>query len=313
LGGKSILALRTAANALRERQEEFCQRASDRCFEELASYKFGTLPRSESRATVQRLWSYVVKSLESDGTDDAAASHEGEVVHEDAVSVERGIAAQRVRMSIQFEDLIRGMQIMRHEVWNCLREAQFEPDAAGVFELERKVNDIFDAFFLGLSSSYRQSQAEVVRDQERALEQWEEVVRSASEIRLKIPCREEFAKIVRVQAEAIARRVAFTEDEIYDIITAVGEVCDNSIEHGGSEQGIDIQYFLSPGEFKVEVQDYGVGFDPEAQGFEPPDLFSEDGRGLFLMKNLMDVVEIESHRGKGTRVVIAKFRNPPAV
>ena len=339
MGGGSIIGIdsttesqRIAAEALIRNQDELCQRVSDRCFAELDSYRNGTMPREESRATVNRLLDYIVKALISENSSSAeereSASLEGESVHEDIVSVEEGIAARRVKMAIQFEDLIRGIQFMRREIWDVLGQSNLDVPAQSVFVLERKINEIFDAFFLGLSSSYRQSQTEAMREQEEALEQWEEVVKSASEIRLKIPCREEFAKIVRLQAEAIARRVNFTEDEIYDIITAVGEVCDNAIEHGGSEQGIDVQYFLSPGELKVEVQDYGPGFDPEAQGFEPPDLLAEDGRGLFLMKNLMDIVEIDScsseglastkpgKRGepgacvRGTRVRIAKFRNP---
>jgi serine/threonine-protein kinase RsbW len=328
VGGGSIIGTeskaesqRIAAEALIRHQDELCQRVSDRCFAELDSYKFGTMPREESRATVNRLLAYIVKALITDtgcSEESESASHEGESVHEDIVSVEEGIAARRVKMAIQFEDLIRGIQFMRREIWTTLQESNLGVPADSIFVIERKINDIFDAFFLGLSTSYRQSQTEAMREQEEALEQWEEVVKSASEIRLKIPCREEFAKIVRLQAEAIARRVYFTEDEIYDIITAVGEVCDNAIEHGVSEQGIDVQYFLSPSELKVEVQDYGPGFDAEKQGFEPPDLFAEDGRGLFLMKSLMDLVEIDSgpshgQSTRGTRVRIAKFRIPPSL
>ena len=61
-------------------------------------------------------------------------------------------------------------------------------------------------------------------------------------------------------------------------------------------------------EFKVEVQDYGSGFDPTGRGDEPPDLFSERGRGIFLMKHLMDRLEIDSQSGRGTRIIIAKKR-----
>jgi anti-sigma regulatory factor (Ser/Thr protein kinase) len=69
---------------------------------------------------------------------------------------------------------------------------------------------------------------------------------------------------------------------------------------------MDVLYTMRDGEFRVEVRDYGQGFDPTDKGKEPPDLFAEDGRGLFLMFNLMDQVEIDSAPGKGTRISMRK-------
>lgn len=264
------------------------------------------MPREESVATVRRLTDFLVQSLSSTATGEA--SHEGGSVLQETVTFEEGIAARRVKMAIEFEDLIRGLQFMRREVWNRLARLCDRFTSEEVFRLESHVNEIFDGFYLGLSSRYRKSQSEMMREHVVALEKWEEVVKSASQIRLKIPCEAQFAAIVRLQAEAIARRVAFNEEEIYDIIMAVGEVCDNAIEHGVSEMGVDVQYLMTPSEFRVEVQDYGQGFDPEGRGLEPPDLFSESGRGIFLMKNLMDRVEIDSQSGRGTRIVLAKAR-----
>lgn len=291
---------------LRERADAISNRVSDRCFAELDSYQSGSVPKEESVGTVRRLVNFLIRALESGQTDDA--SEQGSNLHDEIVTFEEGIAARRVKMAIQFEDLIRGIQFMRKEVWICLSQAEDALDASSVFLLEQKINEIFDAYFLGLSSSFRTSQSSMIQEQEKALEKWEEVVKSASQIRLKVPCSIEFAAVVRVQAEAIARRVRFTEEEVYDIITAVGEVCDNSIEHGISENGIDVEYTMTPDEFRIEVRDYGRGFDPQGKGDEPPDLFAEDGRGIFLMRNLMDKVEIESAPGKGTRTFMRKAR-----
>ena len=266
------------------------------------------MPREESVQTVSRLLSFLVEALASVTEESVEASEQGSDLHDDTVRFEKGIAARRVRLAIEFEDLIRGLQIMRQEVWIGLAAASDSLGAAGVFQIERRINSIFDAYFLGLSSSYRKSQGDMMREQENALQKWEEVVKSASAIHLKIPSNNEFAKIVRLQAEAIARRVAFSEDDIYDIITAVGEVCDNCIEHGFSDKGIDVHYTMSPSEFRVEIQDYGRGFDPAGKGELPPDLLDEDGRGLFLMKQLMDTVHIDSKVGHGTRTILTKSR-----
>lgn len=295
-----------AARLLEDRIEGLSHRVSDRCFAELESYKSGSVPKEESVSTVRRLTLFLIRALESGQAEHA--SEQGSTLHDEIVTFDEGIAARRVKMAIQFEDLIKGLQFMRVEVWNVLAEAAGQLDAEGVFILERRINEIFDAYFLGLSSSYRNSQSAMLQEQQKALDKWEEVVKSASEIRLKIPCSNEFAAIVRLQAEAIARRVNFSEEEVYDIITAVGEVCDNSIEHSQSEQGIDVEYSMNENEFRVEVRDYGKGFDPTGKGELPPDMFSEDGRGIFLMRNLMDKVEIDSQLGKGTRIVMRKAR-----
>ncbi|MGE0489286.1 MAG: ATP-binding protein [Vulcanimicrobiota bacterium] len=294
------------ASLLREKEQELADRVTRRCFSELASYRPENMDEEESKGTVKRLLTHIVREVEALKEGDISA--DAQALHDELVSLEDGIAARRVRMAIDFEDLISGIRFMRQELWMMLAQQLSQAAPSDLFALERRINDVFDQFFTGLASSYLRSQKELIAHHESALAKWEEVVKSASQIRLKIPCREEFAAIVRLQAEAIARRVWFTEEEIYDIITAVGEVCDNAIEHGKSEMGIDVQYMMTMTEFKVEVQDYGSGFDPTGRGDEPPDLFSERGRGIFLMKHLMDRLEIDSQSGRGTRIIIAKKR-----
>lgn len=296
-----------AADLLRDREAVLSERVSNRCFAELPSYQRQHMPREESRGTVGRLLDHIVACLRRNASE-LSVGRTAKEMHDGLVRLEQGIAARRVQMAIEFEDLLKGMQFMRQELWAILRAELPDDYRDGVWELERTINDVFDEFFIGLAGSYLQSQREQIAHHESSLAKWEEVVRSASHIRLKIPCREEYAATVRLQAEAIARRVMFSEEEIYDIITAVGEVCDNAIEHGRSELGIDVEYVMTPTEFRVEVQDYGCGFDPVGRGEEVPDLFAESGRGIFLMKNLMDTLYIDSRPDYGTRIVMGKSR-----
>lgn len=266
------------------------------------------MAREESRRTVERLVSFMIGHLRQTST--ASTSDEAGRWHNELVSFEEGIAARRVKMQIDFTDLMYGLYFLNEETWRTLAQRLPRPVVSeDLFRLERRLNGLMDQFFVEVSSAYVKSARDVIESQEKALLKWEEVVRSASEIRLKIPCENEFAATVRLQAEAIARRSGFTDEEIYDIVTAVGEVCDNAIEHGGSERGIDVIYRFAPTEISVEVQDFGVGFEPTGRGEEVPDLFSERGRGIFLMKNLMDRVEIDSRPGQGTRVFLAKSRD----
>lgn len=295
------------AELLRREESALATRVSNRCFAELASYRRQRMPREESRGTVGRLLDYIVARLGKEPQELASVGELTQEMHDELMRLEQGIAARRVESSIDFEDLLHGIAFMRQEVWALLR-ATLSHHSAGVWELEAVINDIFDQFIIGLAGSYFASASEQIAHQESSLAKWEEVVRSASHIRLKVPCREEFAATVRLQAEAIARRVSFSDEDIYDIITAVGEVCDNAIEHGRSEKGVEVEYFMDPREFRVEVRDYGQGFDPTGRGEEPPDVFAESGRGIFLMKNLMDRVEIDAVPGRGTRISMSKLR-----
>lgn len=298
-----------AADLLEARESVLSERVSSRCFAELASYQRQHMPREESRGSVGRLLDHIVARLRR-SADPLCVQSTTREMHEELVRLEQGIAARRVQMAIGFADMLRGMQIMRQELWLLLRDdLQAEGDAvAALWPLERLINDVFDEFLIGVASAYLHSQKEQIAHHESSLAKWEEVVRSASQIRLKVPCLEEYAATVRLQAEAIARRVMFSDEEIYDIITAVGEVCDNAIEHGRSEMGVDVEYTMTAQEFRVEVRDYGSGFDPQGRGDEVPDLMAESGRGIFLMKNLMDSLEIESGPGIGTRIVMTKSR-----
>lgn len=308
------LCLRVA-DLLSEREAFLAERVSARCFRELASYRQLTMPRHESQGTVEQLLQHLVACLrqESVGSGEQV-EFAARTLHSGLLRLEQGIAARRVQLAIELEDLLRGAQIARQELWRLLAEElpESERHSEGFWELQRRIQDVFDRFFIGLTSSYLASQRDLMAQHESSLAQWEEVVRSASHIRLKVPCREEYAATVRLQAEAIARRVDFGDEEIYDIITAVGEVCDNAIEHGRSELGVDIEYSLTPEVFRIEVRDFGPGFDPQGRGEEPPDVLAESGRGIFLMRRLMDGLEIESASGQGARVVLIKRRSVPA-
>jgi anti-sigma regulatory factor (Ser/Thr protein kinase) len=56
---------------------------------------------------------------------------------------------------------------------------------------------------------------------------------------------------------------------------------------------------------EVTVADDGPGYVPPAESYELPDRFASGGRGLFLMKAMMDEVEVEA-TDDGTVVTLLK-------
>jgi anti-sigma regulatory factor (Ser/Thr protein kinase) len=91
-----------------------------------------------------------------------------------------------------------------------------------------------------------------------------------------------------------------TDDERDDTLLAVSEACNNAIEHG---------YPLEPGPLRVLVE-HGEGtlvIRVEDRGaWHPTSPSFERGRGIPLMRAVMDTAEIE-HDGRGTRVLLSRL------
>lgn len=94
---------------------------------------------------------------------------------------------------------------------------------------------------------------------------------------------------------------------------ALTEALSNAILRGNGDDAakeVRVRVELTERELVVEVEDEGAGFDLEActeDPTTPENLDREDGRGLFLMRALMD--SVERYRGRGN-VVRLTLRRP---
>jgi len=114
------------------------------------------------------------------------------------------------------------------------------------------------------------------------------------------------AELGRLGQEAVA-----PTDTMHDVTAAVIEAVNNAQVHAYPEEGpITVRMTLANGEIVIEVCDEGVGFDektyqpPDLQGYEG--LTQEQGRGIYLIRELMDRVFIDSRTDQGTIVHMAK-------
>jgi serine/threonine-protein kinase RsbW len=102
------------------------------------------------------------------------------------------------------------------------------------------------------------------------------------------------------------------EDGQVEIETALREALANAIVHGNHEdphKSVYVTRRCTPeGEVSIRVQDEGQGFDSKAvpDPTTPEHRLAEHGRGIYLMKTLMD--EIRFDRG-GAVVFMRKKRN----
>jgi anti-sigma regulatory factor (Ser/Thr protein kinase) len=93
-----------------------------------------------------------------------------------------------------------------------------------------------------------------------------------------------------------------TEDEAYEILVACQEACANAVEHayapGRAHFEVDAEHRAA--QIRVTIRDHGSWREPRG---------SHRGRGLALMRSLMETVDVE-HGDEGTVVVLGRTLGP---
>jgi anti-sigma regulatory factor (Ser/Thr protein kinase) len=91
-------------------------------------------------------------------------------------------------------------------------------------------------------------------------------------------------------------------DVTYDLLTCVQEACKNALRFAGSPRGVHASIAIGNREIVATVRDFGTGLDVGSWNAAPPDLYTESGRGLFLMAELMDRGEFRVDHGTQVRL-----------
>lgn len=120
----------------------------------------------------------------------------------------------------------------------------------------------------------------------------------------------------RVTVAAFASQLDPTIEELTDIKTAVSEAVTNAIIHGYENTSgvVSIECMIRGSKIEIIVEDNGDGIGDIGQAMEP--LFTSkpylerSGMGFTVMETFMDLVEVVSKAGHGTKVKMTKeFKN----
>lgn len=131
--------------------------------------------------------------------------------------------------------------------------------------------------------------------------------------KLIVPGKPEYVGAVRLAISSLANNAGFDIEAIEDIKVAVSEACTNIVRHGGVENSeqIDIEYEVAceicEDKLSISVKDEGAGYD--TGNYSEPELPAEEagGLGIFIIRALMDEVEVESEIGIGTHIRMVKY------
>lgn len=102
------------------------------------------------------------------------------------------------------------------------------------------------------------------------------------------------------------REVGVEEGCVSDVEVALTEACTNVLEHSDPADEYEVQVTIDDRDCVIRVIDTGRGFDSEAVGNRASDVGAEGGRGIALMRALVDRVKFESKPEAGTIVHLQK-------
>jgi serine/threonine-protein kinase RsbW len=135
------------------------------------------------------------------------------------------------------------------------------------------------------------------------------------EMHFLIPSRLNALRRVEHIVGKIARALRFSKDEQDNLAIALTEAVGNAIIHGNKKdenKKVEVTALLGKNRVEVKVKDQGTGFNPGQllDPLDPKNLMKEHGRGIFILKSLMDDVYFDfSPTGTTVRMVLVKKDN----
>jgi serine/threonine-protein kinase RsbW len=124
---------------------------------------------------------------------------------------------------------------------------------------------------------------------------------------LSLPRDEVSVPLVRHICHDALRRVGVEESCASDIELALTEACTNVLKHAqGTKEEYDVIFELNDRCCEIRVVDSGGGFDHARAGDAEANMAAEGGRGIHLMRALVDKVDFVSKPQDGTIVRLEK-------
>ena len=123
---------------------------------------------------------------------------------------------------------------------------------------------------------------------------------------LRLPREAATVPLVRTICGDALDRLGVTPACRHDVALALTEACANVVQHAGGTYEYKVDVELSHESCDISVIDDGPGIDASARSDVMPDGNHEGGRGIPLMRRVVDDVDVDSTPGAGTVVHLQK-------
>lgn len=127
---------------------------------------------------------------------------------------------------------------------------------------------------------------------------------------LSVPSQIESIPLVETLIDNVCKQLGVQEEVYGNVLIAVTEAVNNAIIHGNrmtEDLLVDVGVYDETQSFLFEVKDNGNGFDhmnlPDPTA--PENIEKENGRGIFLMRNLADEV-VYNDKGNEVAIIFSK-------
>jgi serine/threonine-protein kinase RsbW len=132
-----------------------------------------------------------------------------------------------------------------------------------------------------------------------------------SENSIRIPSSEDYLPDVDEFLEGHLEIFGLDKSMIADIAISVTELVNNAICHANKsnpEKTVTVEIQNKEGLLEISITDQGEGFNPDTieNPIEDKNLLKEVGRGIFIVKSLMDSLDYDFSQDRGTTVTITK-------
>jgi serine/threonine-protein kinase RsbW len=118
-------------------------------------------------------------------------------------------------------------------------------------------------------------------------------------------------------ASRMATEAGFGDEDVMKISMAVREAAVNAVMHGNAynpAKKVTLAFELTPRDLVISVRDQGPGLDASKipDPLAPENLMKTSGRGIFLIRSFMDVVEIHPSQSGTELKMIKHVHGSPA-
>jgi len=129
---------------------------------------------------------------------------------------------------------------------------------------------------------------------------------------LKLESALESVELVETTAEEFAMRAGFDDDTVSHVAMVAREAAVNAVKHGNqwsAEKQVEVGFELTEKALTIRIADEGAGLDLDQveNCLEGENLLRTSGRGIFLMKAIMDEVHFRKLT-PGTEITMVKCR-----
>ena len=112
--------------------------------------------------------------------------------------------------------------------------------------------------------------------------------------------------VARRVIDTSMQAVGVTQDCASDVTVALSEACTNVLKHSGPGDEYQVRFELENDVCSIKVIDIGTGFDPAALPIGDAAHDAERGRGVQLMRHLVDELHFASTPDDGSTVTMKK-------